>query len=148
MNSAPGQVILKGISSVKDGYPPLFADTPLQTSSSPPRITSSSPAVMSPVRLAELLQPAPHVATSARTKWWIKKKKKKLLHSPRKSGLTDAETELQMSIRHQIQEVHCFPATSSSACALRAEITAAPPDGHMRYWTRVWKKKIHLKLNF
>lgn len=69
MTSAPGQVILKGISSVKEGYPPLFAETPLQTSSSPPRNTNSSPAVISPVRLlsshSPLLMQPPHLALSA-----------------------------------------------------------------------------------
>lgn len=57
VNSGPGQVILKGISSVKEGYPPLFAETPLQTSSSPPRNTISSPAIISPVRLLSSYNP-------------------------------------------------------------------------------------------
>lgn len=58
VNSAPGQVILNGISSVKEGCPPLLADTPLHTSSSPARITSRSPAFISRPA-AELLRAAP-----------------------------------------------------------------------------------------
>lgn len=57
VNSAPGQVILKRISSVKEGEPPLFAETPLQTSSSPPITSSSSPAISSPVRLLSSCSP-------------------------------------------------------------------------------------------
>ena len=57
VNSGPGQWILKGISSVKEGYPPRFADTPLQTSSSPPSNTSISPGIISPVRLLGFYSP-------------------------------------------------------------------------------------------
>lgn len=70
VNSAPGQVILKGTSSVKVGYPPLFAEMPLQTSSSPPTNTNSSLDIVSPNPAAELLQPAPRAQITTPTPDW------------------------------------------------------------------------------